>query len=180
MNKLFETFGDLKQYLRVVLDPDRVRTPMQAREALAEAQALVYRTWREHLVAMSADDSLARDFFDLFPFVQFLYQTCQDHCRVEGGAIASLDDDLTIGQVKATVAKFKADLEALKCPQEVFSLNNDYQVIRAVKSLGDSLEPLFEQFLDAQIEGQWSEYQAAKQKSESISDPTKGGLRCDL
>ena len=168
MNKLFLATGSLKQYLRAVLDPERLRTPIEARDALEESKSLIYRHWREHLEDMSRDDSLARDFFDLFPFVQFLYSVCQDKVRVQGGPIASLSADLTIGEIKETAAQLKCDLDALETPQAVFGLTSDYQLLKAVRHLAESLEPLLESFLDAQIEGQWTQWKM--EKSESISD----------
>ena len=165
MKKLFLATGSLKQYLRAVLDPERLRTPVEARDALQESQSLMYRHWREHLDDMSKDDSLARDFFDLFPFVQFLYTTCQDKVRVQGGPIASLPIDLTIGEIKETAEKLKSDLASLETPQAVFGLTSDYQLLKAVRHLAESLEPLCEQYLDCQIEGQWTQWKKEKESS---------------
>jgi hypothetical protein len=164
--KYYQVFGDLKRYLRLVLDPERVRTPMDSREALAESQALIYRVWREHLEVLSQDDGHARNFFNIFPFTQFLYDICRDATRNPPEPVAPLPDKMSLGELKFVVAQLEGAIHGSCELEEFVELEPAYQVARSVVKLGESLAPLLKRYEAARLDAQYR----AKQNSESLSD----------
>jgi hypothetical protein len=66
--------GALKVVLRSILDPERLKSPVDVRAARDEAESVVYKYWRKNLNLLANEDALAREYFSLFPLLAFCYQ----------------------------------------------------------------------------------------------------------
>lgn len=69
------TVADLKATIRRELDPDRLSSGDAIRDAKDGIEALVLRTWREHLKALPQDDQ-AQEFFQTFALIPQCVAQC--------------------------------------------------------------------------------------------------------
>lgn len=145
--EIYTAIGYLKLALRDALDPARLQTCQEVREALAHCHAIIYRSWRKHLVALGNDDFLARHFFDTFALTEQLHQTCKAAVLKPQPALEPPPQELTIGDVDQIAQRLRdATLETIA------GLEVDYRLLRSFVHRAKALEAVLEQYTDMKIE----------------------------
>lgn len=163
-NRIYEAIGDLKIYVRCLLDASRCRDCWDVQEAYAKGMLNIYRRWSEWNEYLLADDSLATQFFQVFQVLNYAHERSRRIHRARALDTA-LPQDQPVSDVVASIQRLTEALEDLPAdhlPADLEPLQRDVANVKGLKELIGSAETAIELYLDARCSADYRDFLASK------------------